>query len=133
EDDRRAPVVANFLHWLERIGARAIFMEAAAHDRAVAFTSHLPQLASTALATSIHGPESPVFGPGLLDMTRLALSSFDLWRDIFVTNQEPVADALTAYIDRLTEIRDALERRDVDALATLFESAQQLAGRLRQL
>jgi prephenate dehydrogenase len=39
-------------------------------------------------------------------MTRLALSSFDLWGDILETNQPAIAAALDAYIRKLTELRD---------------------------
>ena len=33
-------------------------------------------------------------GPGLIDMSRLALSSYDIWRDILDTNTENVEHAL---------------------------------------
>jgi len=68
------------------------------HDRMVALYSHLPQLASTALASAVAGQGAHLpgllSGPGLVDMTRLALSSYDLWRDILATNSEPIERAL---------------------------------------
>jgi prephenate dehydrogenase len=107
-----SPVEAEFRGWLERIGARIVFLDAATHDRLVAWSSHLPQLASTALAAALHDrrPEAAnVAGPGLADMTRLALSSYDLWRDILDTNRWEVAAALDAYIERLQALRDDFE------------------------
>ena len=75
--------------WLRLARAKSFSMPRE-HDRLVAWSSHLPQLASTALA-SVLGDRAPeaanVAGPGLLDSTRLAMSSFDLWRDILETNQ----------------------------------------------
>jgi len=56
--------------------------------RIVAYTSHLPQLASTALASMLDGRQrrKPAFlAPALVDSTRLSLSSFDMWRDILAT------------------------------------------------
>jgi len=50
-----------------------------------------------------------VAGPGLLDTPRLALSSFDLWRDILETNGPEIAAALDAYIRKLTTLRDNAE------------------------
>ncbi len=75
------------LSGLVALRPREIVMDPAQHDRLVAWSSHLPQLASTALA-SVIGERSQeaaaVAGPGLLDAsTRLAMSSFDLWRDIW--------------------------------------------------
>lgn len=101
-----------FRKWLAAFGAREIILDPARHDRLVAWSSHLPQLASTALASLIgdRAPEAAnVAGPGLMDTTRLAMSSFDLWRDILATNSAEVSVALDAYIDKLTTLRRDFE------------------------
>jgi len=98
--------------WVAAFGAREIVLDPARHDRLVAWSSHLPQLASTALASLIgdRAPEAAaVAGPGLLDTTRLAMSSYDLWRDILETNAAEVSAALDAYIERLTMLRRDFE------------------------
>jgi prephenate dehydrogenase len=95
--------------WIAAFGAREIILDAARHDRLVAWSSHLPQLASTALGSVISEQEpaaASVAGPGLIDATRLALSSFDLWRDILETNGPEITVALDAYIRKLTVLRD---------------------------
>jgi prephenate dehydrogenase len=101
-----------FRKWVAAFGAREIVLDPAEHDRLVAWSSHLPQLASTALA-SVIGEQTPeaatVAGPGLLDATRLAMSSFDLWRDILATNNSEISAALDAYIEKLTALRRDLE------------------------
>jgi prephenate dehydrogenase len=106
------PREIEFRGWIEKIGARITVLDAATHDRLVAWSSHLPQLASTALAAALHDyqPEAAgVAGPGLTDMTRLAMSSYDLWRDILETNQTEVAEALDAYIAKLQALRASFE------------------------
>lgn len=105
------PVEVEFRAWLKKIGVRIIGMDAATHDRRVAWSSHLPQLASTALAASLHDSQplaAGVAGPGLIDMTRLAMSSYELWRDILETNQVEIAAALDAYIAKLQNLRTNL-------------------------
>jgi prephenate dehydrogenase len=101
-----------FRKWVAALGAREIILDPAQHDRLVAWSSHLPQLASTALA-SVIGERAPdaasVAGPGLLDSTRLAMSSYDLWRDILETNSVEVSAALDAYIEKLTALRSGFE------------------------
>ena len=98
--------------WIAAFGAREIIIDAAGHDRLVAWSSHLPQLASTALAAVLQDrarDAAKVAGPGLLDSTRLAMSSFDLWSDILETNQAEVGLALDAYIEKLQGLRSGFE------------------------
>lgn len=116
-----------FREWLARIGAREVVMGADEHDRVIAFSSHLPQLASTALA-SLLSDQEVLAGPGLIGATRLALSSYDIWRDILVTNAEPIAEALTAYIQKLEHLRENLRSREAQEE---FTRAEQFARELR--
>ncbi len=119
----------DFRGWLERIGARSVVLDADAHDRAVAVTSHLPQLASTALAALLEGaPAAQLAGPGLIDMTRLALSSYDLWRDILATNSDHIDRALARYIQELEHLRENLRTRE---LQREFERAAAAAQAIR--
>ena len=54
-------------------------------------------------------------GPGLIDMTRLALSSYDMWRDILETNAGHVDAALAAVIERLESMRSRLREESLSA------------------
>lgn len=124
---------SQFLDWLNRIGALPVILEAAAHDRIVAYTSHLPQLASTALAALLEGrdePKSRVFGPALVDSTRLALSSFDVWGDILATNPDAIREALGNYISKLQEFSASLDSAQMRAH---FQQGSRFAGSLRDL
>jgi prephenate dehydrogenase len=126
------PAAREFRGWLERMGARILVMDADEHDRVVSLTSHLPQLASTALAAALGerlDPEQGVpAGPGLMDATRLALSSYDLWRDILATNADHIDKALALYIQELEHIRENLRTRQIQEE---FRRAAAFAGRLR--
>ena len=62
-------------------------------------------------------------------MTRLALSSFDLWRDILATNPGHIANALKFYIAELEHLRENLRTRQMEEE---FERAAELARRLRR-
>jgi prephenate dehydrogenase len=119
-----------FRGWLAKIGARIVVMGADEHDRVVARTSHLPQLASTALSALLSDAASTeVSGSGLCDMTRLALSSYDLWRDILATNSDHIEKALSEYIQELEHIRENLRTRQ---LQEEFDRAARLAKKIRQ-
>jgi prephenate dehydrogenase len=128
------PAARHFRAWLERIGARVTVLDAEEHDRAVALTSHLPQLASTALAALLddrlgNSKSLGVAGPGLLDATRLALSAYGLWQDILATNADYIGAALAAYGQELERIRENLKSLKLQAE---FERAAALAERLRR-
>ena len=115
--------------WIERFGARLVIMDPQEHDRQVAFVSHLPQLLSTTLASVLAGKEQ-VAGPAAADLTRLALSPYDIWRDIFATNAEPIDAALSAFIARLEEVRSQLRSSELEALfSRAAASARALRGK----
>jgi prephenate dehydrogenase len=131
EAELQTPLVREFLAWIEKIGAMPVILSPAEHDQIVAFTSHLPQLASTGLAALLEGraePKSGVFGPALLDSTRLALSSFDIWGDILGTNRDSIRIALRSYIAQLEEFSQVLE---AGSLEQHFRRAAKFASQLR--
>jgi prephenate dehydrogenase len=128
-DSSLSPAGTAWLSIVERLGARALLLSPAEHDRLVAMSSHLPQLLSTALAASLDGTEAwRTAGPGLQDMTRLALSSYDIWQDILTTNGGEIRSAL----DRAMRVLEALRAQlGEDAAGETFTQAQRFAGRLR--
>jgi prephenate dehydrogenase len=133
-EELRTPAACAFVDWLARIGTQPVILDAAEHDRLVSFTSHLPQLASTALAATVGANlmapgDLQVAGPGLIDSTRLALSAYDLWRDILATNTECIEQALEAYINELEHLRDNLRTRGAQQE---FVRGAELAAHLRQ-
>jgi len=121
-----------FRDWLRKIGAKPFVLEPGEHDRIVSYTSHLAQLVSTALgatvAEHVADDELAISGPGLQDTTRLALSSYDLWRDIIATNAGPIDRALSDCIQKLDYLRQSLKTRQ---LQEEFERAAWLAGKVR--
>jgi prephenate dehydrogenase len=129
----QTPAAADFRGWLGKIGARLLVLDADEHDRVVSLTSHLAQLASTALAATVAdrlgpAPREQAAGPGLEDMTRLALGSYEIWRDILATNSDHIDRALSFYIQKLEHLRENLRTRQ---LQEEFERASALASRIR--
>jgi prephenate dehydrogenase len=132
EAELQTPQAQDLISWIEKIGAFTVTLSPTEHDQIVAFTSHLPQLASTALAALLAGrtePASRVFGPALVDSTRLALSSFDIWGDILATNGDAIRAALRAYIAQLEEFSRLLEP---GPMQENFRRAAKFASQLRE-
>ncbi|MGI9102052.1 MAG: prephenate dehydrogenase [Terriglobales bacterium] len=130
---RELPAAArDFLQWIERIGARVIEIDAERHDRLCAWISHLPQMLSTALASTLQdelGEDANVDaigGRALREMTRLAQSPYSMWRDIALTNTANLRDALLALEQRLAHLRENLRTREMEAE---FERARQFRAK----
>jgi len=102
---------------VRELGAQPLVCEAAAHDRAVALTSHVPQLLASALAAELEARATSdeeahlllaLLGPGGREMLRLAGSSYEVWRDILVANRDEVEHALAAVRDRAAQPPESL-------------------------
>jgi prephenate dehydrogenase len=111
--------------WTE-LGARPEVVDAAEHDRRLAWTSHLPQCASTALALALEGAGvgRAELGPGGRDATRLAGSSPEMWAAILLDNASEVGAALDALQARLEELREAVEGGDAGRIRALFRAGR---------
>lgn len=115
------------------LGAVPRTMDAAAHDHALAFLSHLPQLATSALMAVVGteaGDALSLAGRGLVDTTRLAASPSGIWQDITATNADEIRPALDALIARLTELRNDLD--EGDAIERIFDAANRWRERLME-
>jgi prephenate dehydrogenase len=115
--------------WVGCFGSRTLDMDAARHDELCAWVSHLPQMLSTALSAMLEerfgdAPEiAAIGGRALKETTRLGASPYSMWRDVAMTNTEPVANTLLALEQRLQHVRENLrtaELRDEFALANKF-------------
>jgi prephenate dehydrogenase len=132
--DLETPAAADFVEWIRRIGGVPVVLDPTEHDRVVSLTSHLPQLASTALGATLARrldieKYGRIAGPGLMDTTRLAMSSHEIWRDILATNSGEVELALDAYISELRDLRAFLVDRRMEQE---FEVAADFASKIRR-
>jgi prephenate dehydrogenase len=125
---------AEWVDLVQAIGATPVFLDPARHDRLCAWTSHLPQLISTALASALEaefGEDEAirqVAGRGLQDMTRLAASSYSLWRDIVATNANNLRDVLLKYEQHVSHLRENLRG---PALRDEFDAANRFRKNLK--
>lgn len=92
-------------------------VDAEEHDAAVALTSHLPQVLSTALAAYLHERDELLrfAGSGLRTFLRLAGSDPGVWAPVLAANRDqlaPHAEAIGALVRQIIEgdPRDAFEK-----------------------
>jgi prephenate dehydrogenase len=116
--------------WRAVGAARFEYRSAEDHDRLMAWVSHLPQLASTALAGAIGsaGVGCGALGPGGRDAVRLAASSFEMWGPILSAARPEAARAAAALERSVGALRSALETGDMQAIESLWTTARTWAG-----
>lgn len=68
-------------------------------------------------------------GPGLTGMTRLALSSWTIWKDILATNGDYVGEALSEFQSELGEMLELLK---AGALEEAFREGADFAAEVRK-
>jgi len=130
------PRIKAFVSLVSAVGARPCFMDAARHDRAMAFLSHLPQLLSSGLASLIAqetregGLPAELAASGFRDMTRLAESPYLVWRDICLTNLENIQQALEALVEKLEYMKRHLSDPELERE---FQQASKLRDKLREM
>ncbi|HTU20394.1 MAG TPA: prephenate dehydrogenase/arogenate dehydrogenase family protein [Gemmataceae bacterium] len=108
------------------LGARVQVMDADEHDRALALTSHLPHLLSSALAGILPPELYDLTATGFRDTTRLAAGQPALWSAIFRANQTHLLASLDRLDEQLRRFRDALLQGDQAALEALLQQGKQV-------
>ena len=120
--------------FVRALGAEPRMMAADAHDRLLAYLSHLPQLTASALmhvvGDAVGQGGLSLAGRGLADTTRLASSPDDIWKDIANTNADEIGRALDALIDVLQALREDLA--EGDRLGEVFSDARRWRERLKK-
>lgn len=125
---RTTPAQEERTRWLwEQLGAaRLDYRTASEHDALMAWISHLPQLASTALAAAFAAEhvDAKTVGPGARDTTRLAASAFEQWVSLLQAQPRALDDALAALQGSIAAIREALAKGDQRALRRIWDAAR---------
>jgi prephenate dehydrogenase len=106
------------------IGSRVKKMDPAAHDRALAYMSHLPHAMAFALMSAAPRKYLTLAPQSFRDMTRIASSSPELWDDIFITNKHNLCASIDEFTSQLGRIRLALQRNDTRSLFRALTAAQ---------
>jgi prephenate dehydrogenase len=119
----RADIVKRMEGLWATVGARTEVVNPEDHDRRMAWVSHLPQIASSALALALRdgGFDPSDLGPGGRDVLRLAGSGPEVWGPICLDNADNVVDAIDDLQQRLSRLRSALGERRAEAIASFFE------------
>lgn len=110
------------------IGMRIRYMNPEAHDKHIAYVSHLSHISSFMLGKTVidkERNERDIFdmaGSGFASTVRLAKSSPAMWTPIFKQNKTNVIETLEEYINNLSHFKELMKQDDFEAIYKEMES-----------
>jgi prephenate dehydrogenase len=118
--------------WQET-GSLVLTMDPYLHDQILGAVSHLPHAAAFALINALadlRDRQLPSLdlgkhsGGGLRDTTRIAASSPEMWRDIFVWNRDNLVSLMDGYMRALEELKQLIQAGDAAGIEKVLERAK---------
>ena len=110
------------LKLFNEIGMRIRYMKPKAHDKHIAYVSHLSHISAFMLGKTViekEKNERDIFdmaGSGFESTVRLAKSSPEMWAPIFEQNKINVIETLEEYIHNLKRFKEFMEKDDFEAV-----------------
>jgi len=114
------------------LGMRIRYMNPKAHDKHIAYVSHLSHISSFMLGKTViekEKNERDIFdmaGSGFESTVRLAKSSPAMWTPIFKQNKTNVIETLDEYINNLKHFKQLMEAGDFEAVYNEMETTNHI-------
>ena len=125
------------LQVFQSIGMRIRYMNPEAHDKHIAYVSHLSHISAFMLGKTViekEKNERDIFdmaGSGFESTVRLAKSSPAMWTPIFKQNKENVVETLDEYIHNLTAFKELLLQDDYEGIYNEMNNTNKIKGILK--
>jgi len=124
----------------EAAGSIVLTMDPMLHDKVLGAVSHLPHAAAFALINALAEvqqgtPELDLLaysGGGLRDTTRIAASSPEMWRDIFLWNRDNLVAQIEVYERHLRELKRLIQSGDGPAIEQELDRAKRVREQLNR-
>lgn len=126
--DTNNTALKKIINLWKTVGAKTMLMEPEEHDVIFAAVSHLPHVVAYALVNGIIKVDEAILhhgGKGLRDMTRIAKSPAELWRDICSHNKKNILKSLKMFSSSISNITKLIERSDWKGLEKEFIKARE--------
>jgi prephenate dehydrogenase len=127
------------LEIFQLLGMRIRYMNPKAHDKHIAYVSHLSHISSFMLGKTViekERNERDIFdmaGSGFESTVRLAKSSPAMWTPIFKQNKDNVIETLEEYIQNLTEFKELLLKDDYEGIYNEMNNTNKIKTILKGL
>ncbi len=129
EEDKETKRLEKF--WTD-LGSKVEVMDADTHDFVFAAVSHLPHAVAFALVDALISLSNETGidlflypGAGFKDFTRIAASSPNVWKDIFIENKQNVLHTIDEFIKSMEKLKDLIEMGDEERLIKLLSESRE--------
>jgi len=119
------------------LGMRIRYMNPKAHDKHIAYVSHLSHISAFMLGKTViekEKNERDIFdmaGSGFESTVRLAKSSPAMWTPIFEQNKENVIETLDEYIQNLSDFKELLVKNDFEGIYNEMNNTNKIKSILK--
>ncbi len=124
EHCKQSDSLTRLAEFWEKLGAKTIVMTPEKHDHILAFSSHLPHAAAFSLMQALPKEILSFGAGGLKDTTRIALSSPDIWADIFISNKSEILKSINAFEASLKTIKKAIAGQNKKELLSFLKRSK---------
>ena len=121
------------INFWKALGSKVKVMTAKEHDKILSLTSHLPHAIAYNIVRTVINVEDKLkqeviqySAGGLRDFTRIAASNPLMWRDIFIDNNENISKGIDNFVEKLQELKKALNDKNGDKLYQIFNSTKEV-------
>ncbi|MDQ1145259.1 prephenate dehydrogenase [Bacillus sp. SORGH_AS 510] len=130
--------VEQLKQWLKGTNAKFLIITPDTHDYLTGIVSHFPHIIAASIVRQTEKlAESESLIPrltagGFRDITRIASSSPQMWKDILLNNREIIIDLLDHWQEEMIGIKTLLESEDSSGILHYFKSAKDFRDGLPQ-
>ena len=123
----------------EGVGMRVEEMDMHTHDQVLARVSHLPHMIAFSVMNAVLDTQVtdvdllPYAGGAFSDLTRVAASPIEMWRDICTSNREALLTAIVEFEAALSQMKKAIADGDSETLSNVIERAREERQRLTKI
>ncbi|MEM1003134.1 MAG: prephenate dehydrogenase, partial [Bacteroidota bacterium] len=120
-----------------KLGMRIRYMNPKAHDKHIAYVSHLSHISSFMLGKTVMNEEKnerdifDMAGSGFESTVRLAKSSPYMWTPIFKQNRVNVIETLKEYIENLEQFKNLIEDGNFEKVFDEMEQTNRIGTILK--
>ncbi|MBM7692639.1 prephenate dehydrogenase [Peribacillus deserti] len=128
--------VETLKNWLRGTKANFLVVTPELHDHLTGVISHFPHIIASGLvhqARNCHSEDQLVTrlaAGGFRDITRIASSSPEMWRDILLHNKDVILELMKEWIAEMERVKHIVQEEDADEIFAYFDIAKRFRDEL---
>ena len=118
---------------VQKLGSNIVVLDADKHDTLLGFTSHLSHVVAFSVMNSaakltdrLNEDVTEFAGGSFKDLTRVAASDVEMWRDIFLSNKKHIKSLYQLLVEEMNQLNELIESDDKEGLEAFIRKASDL-------